>query len=79
MLNAKLAVSKSITIPPIDCILSIPWIFKAHKGKGYSASIVLQLNVSDFAIFEEYILNVPLLHISWKVTHVDPAICHDVN
>lgn len=32
---------------------SLPWIFKADKGKGDGAPVVLQLNVSDLPIFEE--------------------------
>lgn len=53
-----------------------PWILKAHKGKGDGASVVLQLNIPDFSIFVEEILNVPLLHIHGKVPNINPSVRH---
>lgn len=54
-----------------------PWVFKSDEGKGDSASVVLQFNISDFSIFVEEILNVSFLDIHGKIPHIDPAVRHD--
>ena len=56
-----------------------PWVLKAHKGKRDGASVVLQLNIPNFSIFVEEILNVPLLHIHGKVPYIDPPVRHGLD
>lgn len=72
--HTQLTISKPISIPPKDGVLCIPWILKPHEGKRDGASVVLQLNIPNFSVFEEEILNVPLLDVHGKVSHVDPSV-----
>lgn len=53
-----------------------PWVFKSDEGKGDSASIILQFNLANFSKFVEEILNVSLLDIHRKISHIDPSIGH---
>lgn len=74
--HTQLTVSKSISIPSKDGVLRIPWVLKSHKGKRDGASVVLQLNIPNFSIFKEEILNIPLLDFHGKVSHVDSSVRH---
>ncbi|KAJ8263635.1 hypothetical protein COCON_G00160920, partial [Conger conger] len=65
-----------LQVLPASGSVNLPWILKADKGEGDGAPVVLQLDVPDLPVLEEEVLDVPLLHISRKVPHIDPPIRH---